>query len=356
MKKSLNVLLLTATCGLLAAGSAHAFDDEVRQALQLAAEDVRAQLQASALPRTQTVSVLPLGGDQGGYLEGLLKIAVTSAGLNYVEARQDPFWNEIMAEVEWDERKSDMLDAATISRFGKLKSTQLLLYGNLRAARQEGQRVFVEIELHLSSIETKEHLWGTVVSRRFYQPGPIEGIIALDPEVRAVLNETIARGLASLKAAPKLSGIGTVVVVPLAGDIDRYVTQRVIDMVSRTHMNPRNLDVATLGEARQLLRDRPEQGDAVLYGAVRDLSMRELRRELMKTTYEISAEVQLTLQSATTGEILWSDTVEQVGEKVVTQTGEEKVLGLFRSNPRIWWYLGAIVVAVVLIGKMTRVK
>jgi len=139
-----------------------------------------------------------------------------------------------------------------------------------------------------------------------------------------------------------------VAVVPLAGDIDRYVTQRATDILSRTHINPMNLDVRTLGEARQLLRDRPERADAVFYGALRDLSKRLLREEIMQNTYEVSAEVQLTIQSVSTGEILWSDTLEHVEEVVIRQTVEEKLVGLTRSNPRIWIYIGVGLVVLIL--------
>lgn len=327
---------------------AFGFNSEVRQALQMAAEDVQAQLAESRLPRNQAISVLPLGGDSGRYVEGLLKNAVTASGLMYVEGREDPFWDQIMAEVEWDERKDDMLDPDTLTRFGRLKSSQLLLYGNVREARQDGQKVFVEIELHLSSIETKQHLWGTVVTRRFYLPGPVEGIVALDPHVRNVLNLTIAKGLDSLQGAGKLGGVQTVAVVPLAGDIDRYVTQRATDILSRTHINPMNLDVRTLGEARQLLRDRPERADAVLYGALRDLSKRLLREEILQDTYEVSAEVQLTIQSASTGEILWSDTLDHVEEVVIRRTVEEILVDQTRKNPRLWVYIGVGLVVLIL--------
>lgn len=349
MNKVCSVMLLgVCAVTMIGAPSAQAFSDDVRQALQMAAEDARSQLAASGLPRDQTISILPLAGDRNAYVEGLLKNAITAAGLTYVEGRQDPFWEEVMKEVEWDERKEDMLDPTTITRFGKLKSTQLLMYGTIRSAGQDGQRVFVEIELHVSAIETKQHLWGTMLTRRFYLPGTVQGVVALDPDIRNVLNAALAKGSESLQGAQKLAAIRTVAVVPLAGDVDMYITQRATDILSRTHMSPKNLDISTLGEARQILRDRPEQADAVLYGALRDLSMRLVREEIMRTTFEISAEVQLTIQAAN-GEVLWSDTVDHVAEIVRVQTGEEKLLEVSRANPRLWFYIGGGIVGFILL-------
>lgn len=139
-----------------------------------------------------------------------------------------------------------------------------------------------------------------------------------------------------------------------------YVTQRAMDIISRTHMNPKNLDIATLGEARQILRDRPEQADAVLYGALRDLSKRLVREEIMRKTYEISAELQLAIQSASSGEILWSDTLEHVARIVEAQTAEEKALDVTRNYPNLWFYVAGGLVGLIVLSMffkaVTRVK
>jgi len=337
-----------------------AFNEDVRQALQMAVDDAQKQLSQSGLPADKGISILPITGDNERYVEGLLKNAITAAGLLYVEGGSDPLWNEILKEVEWSERKEDMLDPQTLVKFGKLKGTQILLYGNVRSAKQDGQKIFVELELHISSIETKQHLWGAILSKRFYLPGAVEGIIALDPDVRNILAQTIDKGIASLKTSPKLQEIKTVAVVPLAGDIDGYVTARVQDIVSKTHMNPKNLDVGTLGQARQLLRDKPGQADAIIYGALRDLSRRLVSEKIFSTTYEVSTEVQLSIQSSATGEVLWSDSLYDVSEVVKKRTLEEMLVSLTKKNPKIWLYVAVGIVVLIVIGKFfkaaTRVR
>jgi len=339
---------------MLGGTAARAFTPEVRQALQETVNEAREELAQSGLPRDKGITILPLAGDENGYVEGLLKNALTRAGLNHVEGGESPFWNELLAEVEWSERKGDMLAPDTIVHFGRLEGVQMLLYGNVRSAMQDDRRVFVEIELHISSIETRRHVWGTNLSRRHYLPGPVEGIIALDRHVRDTLNTTMAHAAASLQRSEKLQPVRTVAIVPLAGDIDRYVTRRSQDIVSQTHMNPVELDADTLGEVRQILRDTPAQADAVLYGALRDLSRRLLREEIMKTTWEVTAEIQLTLQDAATGEVLWSDTLHQVDEVVIDQTAEEKLVTLTRDHPRLWLYVGGGLVAIILLAMFLK--
>ncbi|MBT3381354.1 MAG: hypothetical protein HN976_43575 [Lentisphaerae bacterium] len=330
--------------------------DEVRHALQMAVDDARASLVGAGLPADQPISLLPLAGDQSKYVEGQLKNAVTAAGLQYVEGKEDPFWEEIMKEIEWDVRKEDILNPATLVTFGKLKATRLLLYGAVREASQAGQRVFVELELHLSSVTTKQHLWGGTFAKRYYLPGAVEGIVYLDESVRQVLKESLAEGRASLEGAGKLKEVKTVAIVPLAGDIDKYITGLVEGMVSQTSgLFPKDFDVNTLAEARTILRDTPQQADAVLYGAVRDLSRKLEREELQRKVYRVTTEVQLRIQSASTGDILWSQTLTGVGKQVEENVKapsvvvKEELEKQLEKNPKMPLYIiGGIAAAVVL--------
>ena len=339
------ILLLTAASTALAAP----FPDATRQALRAAAADVQASLAAADLPAGETISLLPLGGDNEGYLEGLLKNAVTSAGLPYVEGKQDPFWDEVMREVEWDERKADMLDPHTLTVFGKLKSTQLLLYGNVIIESSQ-DRVYVEIQLHLSSIATKQHLWGGVFAHRFYKPENMEGLVSLDPAAREILKQAVSSAATSIGESQKLADVKTVALIPIAGDIDRYVTSLVTDTLSSTQLMPRQLDLRTLGQARHLLQDKPDQADALLVGAVRDLSRTLIEDLPLKQTWRLHAEVQLAIQDASTRDILWSQTLT-ANKDVITESSEEAVAWAFvRENPLLGLIAG-IVIALGFAGR-----
>jgi hypothetical protein len=319
---------------------------DVRQALQSAVEEAGKSLSQSVTDRQKTISVLPIQGDDGRYVEGLLKNAVTRSGLTYVEGREDPFWDEVMAEVEWDERKEDMLDPSTIDKFGKLKSTRWLLYGTVRDAQDNGRMVYVELELHLSSIETKQHIWGDLVAQRFYRDEGVSGIIDLDTELRNTLRDMLSKATSSLQASSRVQSVSKVAIAPIAGDVDGYIRSLSEDMLAKTSLTPVRLSTSTLGEARQALRDNPNDAEAILTGAVRDLSRTLDSTQPLKEIYEINAEVQLRIESAADGAVLWSDTFAVTTTDVEEQTEWDFLMG---NKTLVLAVIGGIVVVFLFI-------
>jgi hypothetical protein len=306
-------LTVTALLAVTLTSASASFPEETRQALRLCAADVQSALAKSGLPKDQTLALLPVRQDADDYVIGLLKNAATSAGFTCVEGKEDPFVQEVFKEIEWAERKEDILDAATLSKFGQLKAARILLYAVVREATAANGRGYAELEVHASSIETKQHLWGQVFARRFYNAPDLEGLVDLDPDVRELIRGSFDRAATSLKASAKLKDTRTMVIVPLAGDLDRFVTGLVESMVSQTQFLPKQLDTATLGETRALLRENPQAADAVLFGAVRDLSRKTLNKYPDRIEYETSSAVQLTIQDTKTGNVLWSDLIEARG-------------------------------------------
>ena len=137
----------------------------------------------------KTITILPFAGNFNDVLSGRLKNIITETGFTCVEAKDDPMWNEIVKEIAWDERKSDILDPATIVKFGKLKASQILLYGKVRALDQNADRVYAEIELHAIDIATKQHVWGGSFVCRLYKGKDMQGIVSLDNELRNLLKK-----------------------------------------------------------------------------------------------------------------------------------------------------------------------
>lgn len=305
------VLALAAVLSL----RAFAFEEPVRQALQGAATDVQSALSAaSAVPAGKPVAVLPIPGDDARYVEGLLKNAVTAAGKTCVVDNDDDSaeLRRIYAEFAWDERKADMLDAATLDRFGKLKSTKVLLTTFLRACDKSASHVFVELELHAYSIETKEHLWGGTFAKRFYLPGENapEGLSEIPAEVRDVMREKlVAKLVESLKSQKKLSTVKSVALVPFAGDFDQYATYLFRDAVTKTALTPRDLAFKTEGEARSLLHDKPAQADALSLGALRGLSRTKIASAPWFFEWRVDAELQAAIENTENGDVLWSATI-----------------------------------------------
>ena len=215
-----------------------AFSQKERELLRALANDVKAALSESGLSETVPVSTLPVQGDRGLYLESLLKIAISKAGLNYVEGRNDPMWSEIVSEIKWDELKEDMLDETTLTKFGRLQAARFLVYGRLFLDADKKGRPRAELHLHVASTETKQHPWGDVFvrpSEKFHDDGNIhEPAVYFQESVASLLNAKVIAfaddGTLNYKLAERLIPIaedalvkGGFKVVPKAGTADVVV-------------------------------------------------------------------------------------------------------------------------------------
>ena len=167
--------------------SAGTFSLPERELVRELAAGLTAALRESAVPADAPLAILPVVDDREDFAYGLFKIAATDAGRNCVEGRDDPMWETIVDETAWTQRKGSVgvLDPETLTAFGKLQAANLLLYGNIRT-----ERVFfgllsrVEAELHVSSVRTKQHLWG----RSFVAQEPVPWrLIAIAAAVLLVL-------------------------------------------------------------------------------------------------------------------------------------------------------------------------
>ena len=108
------------------------------------------------------VAILPIHGDVDGWMAGQLKIALTSAGKNCIEGKEDPMLKAILDEIEWDDRKSDILDPETLDLIAskKLQSAKVLLTAHVDFMEDRRGRPAAEMVLHADEIATKRHIWG----------------------------------------------------------------------------------------------------------------------------------------------------------------------------------------------------
>lgn len=333
MKKT--TLLLFALVAAFGLGAVNVADDDARQAVYGALDEAVPALAAAPFAG-RTVAVLPISGDTSGLVAGRLKNLLTKAGFTCVEGKDEPMWNELVKEIAWDERKDDILDPATLVKFGKLKGIQILLYGNVRVLDRNPDRVYAEIELHATDLATRQHIWGGNFACRFYTGKDVQGIVSLDSQLRMLLKknfEEAKQSLLSPEYAPKLAGVKTVTVIPLSGDIDRYLSGLAVEMLTQTSHLPKNPQIPSLAQVRSFVRDGQLGSDAIFYGAVRDLS-RKLKSEKAEggnkvSTYALETDIQLFLEDAKTGNVLWSRTITLSDEQTEKRqlTAEERKAG-----------------------------
>ncbi len=332
MKKMLFLIL---ALGFLPLFAQDLSDDNVRQAVSEALGQAQNALKSAPFGK-QTVAILPFPGDSAGYFVGKLKNQLTALGFTCIEGKEDPMWDEIIREVTWDQHKDDILDSTTLVKFGQLKAAQILLYGKVIAVDKSANRTFAEIELHATDLKTKQHIWGGTFAARVYEDGKdVQGIIALDTNLRMLLKKNFEAAKESLtrpESAAKLDNVKSVEVLPLAGDIDEYMTGLAIEMLTETTHLPKRTKNLSPAQLRDEAKADPSSfGDAVLYGAVRGLCRTKgtsttSDRKNMQETSMILADVQLFIEDLKSGNILWSKTVT-VSEPVTEErpmTAEER--------------------------------
>ena len=255
-----------------------------------------------------------------------------------------------------------------MDRFGKLKSAQVLLSAFIRNTSRNERCVFFEIELHATSIAEKRHLWGGIFAKRYYIPDASaseKGLTDIPVSLRNIMQGKLREAIiASIKGSPKLAGVKRVAFLPFAGDRDHYAADIVRDAVARTDLTTVNLDIATPGEARLALRDKPDQADALLIGSLRDLSVTPVSTLPTEKKYTLTAEIQACIEKASTREQLWSDTI-CISEPYTPEYGWwERICTLFpalRAKPVLavvvpLAILAALALVVMFIKASTRVR
>ena len=127
MKKIITLMILAFAVFTAVANNGNFLaNDDARQALYGALDKAENSLRSAPFGKAP-VAILPLKAGHS-VLAGRLKNMLVKCGFVCVEGKEDPMWDEILKEIEWDERKSDILDSRTIVKFGRLKSAKILFH------------------------------------------------------------------------------------------------------------------------------------------------------------------------------------------------------------------------------------
>lgn len=316
MKKTF--LLAAAFAALLALPArAASFGEDEFQALGHAILDADGIETFRALPDQKTVAVLPIQGDREGAVLDLVKKALVQSGKKAVEGKEDPMWDELIREMAFDQRKAEagILDEKTIDRIGSLKAANMVVYGRVVECSKNENRIYVLVSLNATEVATKRIVWSGLFNTRWYVPGTDvpKGISGLGLPIRNQLkNRTTKMLVESLRAQPMLEQAKSVVLTPLAGDEDRYCTYILRDGITQSSIQAKELDLDSLKGARTTFHDLPpEDGDAVVYGAVRQLGYTtEPGWKDFWTLYKVDLDFQAAIERTDTHVVLWSDTIQ----------------------------------------------
>lgn len=210
---------LAAAAAIFVGAAAHGQTPEMQakfrtELLERFGADARAALSEAPIPAEIPTAILPIHGDDDGWLAGQMKIALTEAGKNCVEGRDDPMWDIIISEMTWEKRKEPYLDAATCEAFGRLQAAKVLISGTMRLTAMGERRWRGEVELHATELATKKHLWGKLF---VYPVKPHPAVLQPPVEVACPLNVGVA--------VEAESGMERV-----ADDVETWVLGRLVDL------------------------------------------------------------------------------------------------------------------------------
>lgn len=321
----------------------------LREAQRQLAGKVEKSLALSGLSGQGSLALLPFTGDDAaGSMAGLLKNAAVRSGIRVVEHSDQPMFEKLLAQASQNLRDRQFLKADTIAEMGQLISAGMLMYGGLSAS-SGNDGIFVEIWLNVVDVASGRHLWGDVFTQRHYLGDNVRGIVELTPEFRDLFKQVADSVRESLRQAPSLSGVKKVLIVPLAGDLDNYVTGHVRNAISATSLLPVDLGVRSLTQARILaeVEGADKMPDSILVGAVRDLAQRLEKQSIEGEVWRNDVEVELQILDSQSNTVLWSDTIAHSYREKVRQ--DEKVVTWLSESPkRLLYILGGLVVLLIL--------
>jgi hypothetical protein len=134
--------------------------------------------------RELRIAFLPLFNDGSDGVAPIYPVVraelASQTGRHSFFTRDEAEWNRLIGEISFGASRADVMDAATIQRFGAVKGVEALLYGEVREASStaDGAGV-VRLTLFLAEVATGQQLWS----------GNIEGAYAPVAENRPPVAE-----------------------------------------------------------------------------------------------------------------------------------------------------------------------
>ena len=174
-------------------------DYAAEKATQNAVKQIEAKLQKKGVD-VGNIAFLPLFNDQAGiYPVVRAELTGLDSGLTFF-MREPEDWKKLVKEIEFAQKRGDIMNKSTIQRFGSIEGVDALLYGEVReAGAKDEDSSIVRLTLVLADVETGEQIASANVS----------GIVQEEEEP---ISETL---LEKLKENWKVIGIGIGVVVVL---------------------------------------------------------------------------------------------------------------------------------------------
>ncbi len=156
------------------------------RALDLAAEQAGAklciELAAASVPDMR-IAFLPLfrDGENGQpRIEPVIRAELGRRKMRFsLYTRDEAVWDKLIGEIDFGARRADIMDAATIQKFGAIPGVEALLYGEVReaSATPDGTGT-TRLSVYLSDVETGKLLWSCNLMGQHLPPPRVEPPVA----------------------------------------------------------------------------------------------------------------------------------------------------------------------------------
>lgn len=190
-------------------------DMELDRAAQTAGDRTRRAIEAKKLV-LKRIAFVGLSGDKN-LVKPSFQAGLIGKGSGSVEffTRDDNEWSILLNEVEFGDLRGDVMDKATIEKFGgTIKGVQAYLYGKvLEAGNSESGAIF-RASMTMAEISTGKILWSGIVEGVAVRPS--EPVDIDERVIRASISagKEIARGFSE---SASVNSVGEVFVFPLIG-------------------------------------------------------------------------------------------------------------------------------------------
>lgn len=316
-----------------------AFAQAANRAVDYAAEDAAfstvVALRESNV-EAQRIAVLPLTGDRDGLSMLLRSELVRYSDYYEFYVRDDAEWNKLLSEIEFGDRRGDVMDPSTIQKFGNVKGVDAILYGSIReaTAEQNGDGL-VRINLMLADVETGRQLWAGMIEGEYAQLNAPDAklqraaIASAEAAAKEFANAKSRLGELDILIFPLVkdrTDFSDIVSTPFVNQSDSSIRffkdlglqkgqRKVLDMVKGSKSDSAGIPdvlnlLSSLGAAGLIEDAAPvaeERPKAVLIGRFGAMTEDALTASLP---------LNLTLADAESGQVLWSANVEPVGMDV----------------------------------------
>ncbi len=181
------------------------------------------------------IAFIGISGAGGKELAHVFRGGLLRTSGNYkFFTRDDKEFDILLSEIEFGVRKEDVMNQATIQKFGKIEGVDALLYGRLLGVEVDAtsKKTYARLNLSLGDVETGQILWSGNITGDYQPAGAIESL----PKELITAIEDAAQKTAKELAKAQIATQTNVYLLPVLGSNEAQA-ELVSDMVAAKLIN-----------------------------------------------------------------------------------------------------------------------